>query len=643
MAVAENHAPVGAGKPAPLWLPYLLLPLCLLCAAIAWGDAPPRSSSPQNSADQAGYEREIRPLLAQYCDSCHGGEKPAEGIDLTRFKTVASIQRDQATWRKVLTQVRERTMPPKGMPQPSDAQRERLTEWLSHTLDNVPDHLIPKNPGRVLIHRLSRTEYNNTVRDLFGVRSRPADRFPPDGGGGGGFDNNADTLFIPPILMERYLEAAGEILQEAKPERIFFVRPSKTLPRRTAGKKIIEHFARRAFRRPVETAELSRLMGLFDGASHRGESFENSVKLALKAVLVSPSFLFRVERDRSSAQPYPVGDYELANRLSYFLWASMPDDELFKLAAQKRLRNPKVLEQQVRRMLASPKSRAFADSFASQWLRVRDLYTAANPDPRRYPSFTPSLRDAMYEETITFFDAVLRRNESLLRLLDADYTYLNEELARHYGIEGVTGTPMRRVALKDGRRGGVLTQASVLTLTSYPQRTSPVLRGKWVLEEMLGTPPPPPPPNAGALPPDDAPKEGMTFRQRLEQHREKPQCFSCHARMDPIGFGLENFDAIGRWRDEIGGTPVDATGVLANGEKFSGPAELKKHILARKDLFTRNLVEKMLSYALGRGLEPHDITAVRKIVAAVEKDGYRSSTLIQEIVKSYPFQYRKNL
>ncbi len=619
-----------------LRLPPLLLPALLLGAGLARGaDTPPAASK------QAAYEKQIRPALQQFCVGCHGGPKPSGSINLAAFADVTAIQRDQATWRKVLTQLRERTMPPRGMAQPTAEQRDRLIEWLAHTLNNADDSLLPQNPGRVLIRRLSRTEYNNTVRDLFGIHSKPADSFPADGGGGGGFDNNADTLYVPPILMERYLEAAGQILQEARPERLFFVRPGKGVSRREAARMILAHFALRAYRRPVEKAEVDRLMRLYDLVSRRPESFENAVKFALKAVLISPNFLFRVEKERNTTQPYRISYYELASRLSYFLWASMPDEELFRLAGQNRLHDPIVLDQQVRRMLQSPKSYALADSFAGQWLRVRDLYTSARPDPRRYPGFTPSLRDAMYQETIEFFYSLLRDDASLLNLLDANYTYLNEELARHYGIEGVQGPNMRRVYLTDHRRGGVLTMASVLTLTSFPQRTSPVLRGKWVLGEILGAPPSPPPPNAGGLPADDAPKEGLTFRQRLEKHREKPQCASCHSRMDPIGFGLENFDAIGRWRTDIGGQPVDSSSVMATGEKFSGPVELKQLLLKQKDEFIRNLTEKMLAYALGRGLEPYDLPAVRKITTAVATDGYRSSTLIREIVNSYPFQYRK--
>jgi hypothetical protein len=503
--------------------------------------------------------------------------------------------------------------------------------------------LLEKNPGRVLIHRLSRAEYNNTVRDLFGVNSHPADQFPADGGGGGGFDNNADTLFIPPILMERYLSVAGEVLRDAPKERIFFLKPSKKLAPRDAARKTLSFFASRGFRRPVEPVELTNLVRLYDHSITKGLKHEGALRYALKAVLISPSFLFRVERDQPTPEPYLLNDYELASRLSYFLWSSMPDDELFKLAGAKRLHDPQVLDAQVTRMLKDPKADAFADSFVSQWLRIRELQTTAQPDPRRFPTYTPTLRDAMYQETVQFFGSVLRENTSLLKLLDADYTYLNEELARHYGVEGVKGPEMRRVALTDKNRGGVLTMGSVLTITSYPQRTSPVLRGKWVLEEVLGAPIPPPPPNAGGLPADDAPKAGQTFRQRLELHRTKPECASCHSRMDPIGFGLENFDVVGRWRTKIGSEAVDASAQLPTGEKFQGASELKTLILARKEEFARNLTEKMLAYSLGRGLEPYDIPTVRRITKTLADDGYRSSTLVREIVKSYPFQYRKNL
>jgi mono/diheme cytochrome c family protein len=624
-----------------------LLPVPVLC--LTAGGAPPVTPSPAPAqaadAEQKAYDEAMRPLLAQFCGNCHGPKKPPGGVDVEKYHTVAEIRKDAAAWRRILAQLRDRSMPPSGMPQPSDTQRAHLAAWIESVLDSGDG--TPANPGRVTLHRLNRVEYNNTVRDLLGVDIRPADKFPADGGGGGGFDNNADTLFLPPVLMERYLQAAGEVLAAAKPEKLFPVRPSRTVPARDAARRNIERLASWAFRRPVEKAEANRLMTLYDVAAKRGDGWEASVRFAMKAILVSPSFLFRVEQERGNgkgeaAAAHPLDDYELASRLSFFLWSSMPDETLFRLAGQKKLRAPKVLDAQVRRMLADPKARALADGFTGQWLRVRELYTTVRPDPGKFPEWTPVLRDALYQEPVLLFDSVVREDRSLLRLLNSDYTFLNETLARHYGIPGVTGPEMRRVYLGDRKRGGVLTTGGVLALTSYPQRTSPVLRGKWVLEEILGSPAPPPPPVVATLSQDDRPnKEGLTFRQRLEEHRKKPECAGCHSRMDPLGFGLENFDPIGRWRTAIGGSPVDASGVLVSGEKFAGPSELKTLLLARKEAFARNLAEKMLSYALGRGLESYDMPAVKKITTALQKDDYRGATLVREIVKSYPFQYRK--
>ena len=587
------------------------------------------------------YEKQIFPLIDKHCILCHGAKNPKAGLNLTDFNSIGAIQKNETIWRKVVTQVRERAMPPIGILQPTQEQRDMLTTWVTLVLNSQPAYQKP-NPGRKIIHRLNRIEYNNTVRDLFGITSNPADRFPADGGGGGGFDNNADTLFVPPILMERYLQSANDILDEAKPERIFRVKPSAKLPKRDAAKQILAYFAYHGFRRPVQPNELTGLLRLYDIAAKDGEPFEKSVKFALKGVLVSPNFLFRVEKEQNTASPYPISDYELATRLSYFLWASTPDDELLKLANVKRLHDPKILDTQVDRLLKSPKATALAESFAAQWLKVKDLYTSSQPDPGKYPIFTPTLRDAMYQETIRFFDSALREEGSLLRLLDCDYTFVNEELAKHYGMEGVTGKEMRRVKLNDKKRGGVLTMASILTLTSYPLRTSPVLRGKYIMEQMLGIEVPPPPPVLATLPPDDQPREGLTFRQRLEKHRQNTLCAGCHSRMDPLGFGLENFDAVGKWRDEIGGKPVDASGVLPPKITFNGSAELKQIVLQRKDDFIRNLTGKMLSYSLGRGLEPYDTKVVEQISMRVLKADCRNSLLIHEIVKSYPFQYRQN-
>ena len=532
-------------------------------------------------------------------------------------------------------------MPPPSAAQPSPEQREQLVVWIGKTLDNSGCNLPPPYPGSVIIHRLSRSEYNNTVRDLLGIDTHPADAFPADGGGGSGFDNNADTLFIPPILMERYIGAAAECAGKAKAARLLIVRPGKGVTKEAAARAILAHFGALGYRRPVEPVEIDHLVRICHAGEKRGMSFEDSIRYAMGAIPVSPKFLFRIETDGPTSVPHPINDYELANRLSYFLWSSMPDQELFSLASKKQLHAPAELDRQVARMLADPKSSAFADNFAGQWLKIRDLFTTALPDPNRFPAYTPVLKQAMYDETIDFVQSVFSGNTSLLNLIDADYTYLNQDLAAYYGVPNVIGAQMRRVNLSDHRRGGVLTMASVLTITSYAERTSPVLRGKWVLEQVLGAPPPPPPPNAGGLSSaDDSIVEGLTFRQRLDKHRGKPRCASCHSRMDPIGFGLENFDAIGRWRSEISGKPVDASGVLTDGAKFSGPIELKEHILAGKQEFVRNLTEKMLGYALGRGIEEYDRPSIRIISDAVAKDGYRSGTLIREIVKSYPFEYR---
>lgn len=590
-----------------------------------------------------GFDKDVRPVLQDYCFRCHDTAKHKGDVDLSIFKNDQAVLRQPKLWGKVLEQINDRTMPPKKKPQPSAAERLRLASWIHDALTHLDPSKLPKDPGRVTIHRLNRAEYNNTIRDLLDVHTNPADLFPADGAGGGGFDNNADTLFIPPILMEQYLQAAGDVLRQAKPKRLFPFHPGEHLTERNAARKTLEAFLPRAFRRPIRSEELDRYLRLFDVAKNRGESFEESIRLALKGALVSPEFLFRVEADHDTREAYPISDYELASRLSYFIWSSMPDQELFDLAAKGTLHEDDVIEQQVRRMLKDPKSLALADNFSSQWLGFRELRTTIQPDRKRFPKFTPAVRDAMYDESVLLVDSVLREDKSVLTLLDADYTFLNEPLARFYGIPHVSGEQMRKVQLHDGHRGGILGLGSIMTVTSYPLRTSPVLRGRWVLDTVLGAPTPPPPPDVPQLPKDDWNFHGQTLRQVLEQHRKNPECAACHARMDPIGFGLENFDPIGRWRDEQRGKPVDAAGQLVTGEKFSGPAELKQILLKKKPQFVRNLTERMLSYALGRGLEYYDQAAVLKITAAMDKNDDRASVLVTEIAKSYPFRYRRNL
>jgi hypothetical protein len=565
-------------------------------------------------------------------------------VRLDGFTNLASIYRQPKLWETAVRQVEERLMPPESRKvQPSQEERLALSEGLRDLLDNPAPGVIRLDPGPKIAHRLSRTEYNHTVRDLLGVGLRPADDFPADGGGGGGFDNNASTLFVPPLLLEKYLMAAEEVLAAAAPEALFRHPVTWYRSETAAATGDLRDLARRAWRRPVSAPEIARLLEFYQQTRRRGADSRTATLATAKAVLVSPNFLFRIEKDPPGQTPAAIDDHALASRLSYFLWASMPDATLFALADAGRLSQPKVLEAQVMRMLADPKARALSEQFVGQWLGIRTLGSVAAPDPQKFPEFTPALREAMMTEPTEFFAGLVRENRSLLELLDSDYAWVNADLARHYGIPGVNGSTFIRVSLSDRRRGGVTGMAAVLTQTSYPQRTSPVLRGKWLLEEVFGTPPPPPPPLVATLSPNDEKSEGLTFRQRLEKHRKDPNCAACHARLDPLGFALENFDPIGRWRTQVSGESVDASGELPGGVVIVGPEALKQVLLERKQLFLRHLTEKMLAYALGRGVEYYDIPAVKRITEAVASDGHRAPKLILEIVRSEPFRLRRGV
>lgn len=406
-------------------------------------------------------------------------------------------------------------------------------------------------------------------------------------------------------------------------------------------KRIVETFARRAFRRPVTPQETDKYYAYAKSARDEGEVPEKALRFALQAILISPQFLFRIERDPdpTALTPHAINDYELASRLSYFLWNSMPDEALLQAAASAQLRKPVTLEQQVRRMIADSKFTSFVENFAGQWLLLRNL-DEVKPAPEKFPGFDNLLRAAMKKETLLFFEHVAKADRPLTDFLVSDYTFLNERLARHYGIEGIQGMDFQRVTLNTPQRGGVLTQGSLLTVTSYPTRTSPVQRGKFLMENFLNAPPPPPPPN---VPSFEESTKGMTgtLRQQMEKHRANPMCASCHIKMDSLGFGLENYDAIGSWREKDGGATVDSSGALPGGRTFQTPAELKQKLLGDRDDFTECLAEKMIIYALGRGLEKSDKTFVRQIVRNVAGDNYKFSRLIFEIVKSPPFLMRR--
>ncbi len=406
--------------------------------------------------------------------------------------------------------------------------------------------------------------------------------------------------------------------------------------------KIISTLARRAYRRPVtrdEVAALTRFVGI---AKADGRTPEQGIQLAIQAMLVSPHFLFHIEHDPKPTDPtaaHKVSDVELANRLSYFLWSSMPDEELQSLGETGKLSQPGVLDAQLKRMLADPKSSAMAENFAGQWLEIRNL-DSIKPDPGKFPAWGPELRDAFKTETRMFFDNMLRENRPIGEFLSARYTYLNEFLAKYYGIDGVKGPDFRRVELKTEERGGILSQGSVLAVSSYPSRTSVVIRGKYILTNILGTPPPPPPPD---VPPLDETTVGtaMSLRQQMEKHRANAVCASCHSRMDPLGFGLENYDAVGKWRTMDGKFPVDSSGVLPSGKTFSTPLQMREILTGMQTDFARCLTEKMMVYALGRGLKPYDKRTVGAIDDQLAANGYGFQTLVSEIVHSLPFQERR--
>ncbi len=606
-----------------------------------------------SSAEEAlRFEADIAPLVKQYCADCHNADTTRGDLNIDRFETTDMVLDSIAVWQRIGKRIQNGEMPPKNSDQPSQEERDRILKWIeSLKVDSADcDRLANEEsmswfPGYVMSRRLNRMEYQNTLRDLLFIAIDVADQFPADGAGGEGFDNNGSSLFLSAIQIEKYLEVADRAIEAALPpgttdSPLIAATPGIGRSPRNAAEAALSEFLARAWRRPAEQEEVTRLADMFSDAYRRGDSYLESLKLAYKAALVSPHFLFLAEPEPPEPGTYALGGHPLAARLSYFLWGSMPDAELTALARKGRLQEDDVLRAQVSRMLADPKASALGEMFASQWLGITQLGETTRPDAERFPEFDDALADMMRAEAALVFHRVFREDRSLIELIDADYTYANDRLAAIYGLDGIEGPDMRVVDLTDASRGGVLGMAAVLTATSHPLRTSPVLRGKWVLEQLLGDNVPPPPPNAGTLPEDDHQADGLTLRERMEAHRKNPDCASCHARMDPIGFGLESFDPIGRWRTEQAGQPIDATGELPSGESFDGPVELKQILLARKGEFLRNLSRKMLGYALGRSLTRYDQCVVDDCLKSLQQNDHRSSALVSEIVLSFPFRHR---
>lgn len=723
------------------------------------------------------FAESIRPVLAENCGRCHNEQNAHENVHFLISQKVGDLQAHRGDWVKVAAQLRNRTMPPSES-KLSENDRLRVANWIDaellRTCCDAGDFA-----GVVAPRRLNRREYLLTVRDLLGVNFEVADMFPAENSAGAGFDTNGDTLYTPPLLIEKYFEAAQQIAEsvivtpllnrsltskdfqtpvephligEAMVEqqnvsvpiyvtgryvlrvtreggddplklnidnleagvfatpaglggrgerggrrgnagrgqvrelevtlergtrlltlvssngpvgvrslsveevavpvspakralhhRLLGLEPGETpLNHRQAARQFLSRFLPKAYRRPVESAEATNLMAIYDRAADRGDPYEERIKLLLKAILVSPDFLFKMEVGHEEPRIFPLGQYELATRLSYFLWSTAPDEELIRLAAQGQLQSPEVLKQQVDRMLDDPRSRAFAAPFIGQWLGTENLGGRVAPLLNSSSDFYNAESAAdLRAEPVRMLEYILAENRSLLELLDSDYSFLTQRLVKVYQLEShvtLTGTDFHKVTWPDRRRGGLLGMSAVLAIGSSRGQTSPVLRGAWALETLLGVQVPPPPPNIPTLEEVKAPG-ALTVRDKLKIHRENASCASCHNLMDPIGLGLENFDSIGRWRDKYSkGEPIDSSGVLPSGESFAGPEQLRQALLQKKEQFIRHLTSKMMGYALGRSMRDGDSCTIQHIVDQLTADGYRSRTLIHGIVLSIPFR-----
>jgi hypothetical protein len=724
------------------------------------------------------YERVVRPLVQRFCVECHGGPRPKGKLDLTLFESTQQVRTAPETWWLARELLAQGDMPPEDEPGPGSAERAAITEWIDATLGRELDPEAPERPGKPILRRLNRTEYQNTIRDLYGLHFPAVAEFPADEVGNG-FDNSGHGLSMSDMLVDKVLDAAGRIARrvivvedlEPTPRRRYdpsalsgkrrgevmalitrgdvfarhdfprdgiyalrartwaqqagdelasmtfvvdsepkapievgaergdpqvvelrlkvragthrigvrflndFYEPEHPDPARRdrnlfvewleiegpvdpaqptvfqgelfarfgpqlgrgRERAILAHLASRAWRRPPTATELSRLLRL----APPDHDLEARVQLALEAILASPSFLYRFEIDPPPSQAQGVrllNDHELATRLSYFLWSSTPDEELTILAERGRLGQAETLDYQITRMLADPRARALVDNFAGQWLQLRSL-TVAGVDAEQFPTFNEQLRASMVAETLTLFESLLREGGDVWELIDGDTTFVDELLAEHYGLPGVEGAQMRRVSLATTQRRGILGHASVLTLTSAPTRTSPARRGKWALEVLFGSPPPAPPP--GTKPLDETSTATTSLRERLELHRNDPDCASCHATMDPIGFAMENYDAVGRWREtDAAGFDIDPSGLLADGRSFEGPRALAE-LLRADGRFVRHLTERLLVYALGRGLDAADRPTLARILADLDPKKPTLPGIVRGIIESDGFRMRR--
>ena len=627
-------------------IPFRKFPMSLLVTmAVAFGVLPSLcadddSDDAEFAALQAdarkSFAKGVGPFVKKYCTQCHGSKRKKAGLNFDVALKKPGNPTYRKHWKQAVANVKTHDMPPDDEDEiPSEEERQQFLEWI----DKIK-YLSPKDPGPFVIRRLTRVEYGNTLRDLFGVDVSLAEDLP-DEVFGEGYLNNLSAL-----QSEQFLDIANEVVKQPEVQKLLHSdSPAEGSDPREAARKFARTLARRAYRRPPSNAEIDVLLKVFDLGRKSQLDYPVALGLMTKAVLVSPQFLFitPAKEVAPDQKVVPLDDHQLASRLSYLLWSTVPDAELAGLADSGKLREPAVLRAQVKRLIADPRSRALFDGFGAQWLGLNDLQTKTF-DAEKFPQMTDEMRSAMYDEARLLFGSILRENRSVVSFVDSDYTFLNETLATLYGMEKtVTGQEMRRVPLKNANRGGILAMPATLAATSFPNRTSPVIRGVWVLEQVLGEEVPPAPANVPELEKQDQETvANMTLRQRTELHLSNPTCANCHKILDPIGFGLENFDAIGRWRekDDSGGA-IDATGELPGGEKFASPRELKAIIAERKSELARNLTERLLAYALCRPLEGYDEIVVDQLMETIAKNDYGMQTVISEIVTSYPFTQRR--
>jgi len=590
------------------------------------------------------FKEKVEPFVETYCIRCHG-PRPKAGINLKSALKSPGSASSFLHWKKAVANVKVHDMPPEDARRiPTEEERRQFVAWIGKL-----KYLAPRDPGPFVIRRLSKVEYGNTLHDLYGVDPSISDRLP-DEVVGEGYLNAISSL-----QSELFLEIANEVVDQvvapdgeeptAMQERLFGGEPSGNADLREEARRVARSLARDAYRRPPAEPELDVLVDVFDLARANGLDYRASLGLMLKAVLVSPQFLFITPSDApdTDASIVRLDDHQLASRLSYLLWSRPPDAELSSLADTGELHQPEVLRAQVERLLMHSHARALFDGFGAQWLRVSGLENQVF-DPKLFPEVTPALRKAMMDEARLFFASIVRENESVVRFVDSDYTFVNETLAELYDLgQSVRGSEMRRVKLENPNRGGILGMPATLASTSFPGRTSPVRRGVWVLEQVLGEHVPSPPadvPELEELKGDDL--EGLTLRQLTELHQSEATCANCHKVLDPIGFGLENFDAIGRWREEdAAGVAIDSAGLLPDGKGFTNPAELKKLLAAREADLARNLTESLMAHALGRQLDGYDEIVIDRLMIRIADDGYRVRTIVEQVVTSYLFTHRR--